>query len=121
MQEDDIVAVSAWLVEQGLAGASEPDLLHGFCQRCRLAGLDLSRAMALVDTLHPVWEGRAFHWRDDGITQAPMTEYGRTDQGGGGELAAQRVQPHPGQRRQRPPAPPRTRGSLRFPQPRRFP
>jgi len=81
MQEDDIVAVSAWLVEQGLAGASEPDLLHGFCQRCRLAGLDLSRAMALVDTLHPVWEGRAFHWRDDGVTQAPVTEYGRTDQG----------------------------------------
>jgi len=81
MQEDDIVAVSAWLVEQGLAGASEPDLLHGFCQRCRDTGLDLSRAIALVDTLHPVWEGRAFHWRQGGVTQAPMTEYGRTNMG----------------------------------------
>ncbi len=35
MEENDIVAVSAWLVEQGLAGTSEPDLLHGFCLRCR--------------------------------------------------------------------------------------
>ncbi len=81
MQDRDIDAISAWLVERGLAGASEPELLQGFCHRCGEAGLELSRALALIDTLHPVYEGRAFHWRDDDVATAPMTEYGRTDKG----------------------------------------
>ena len=62
-------------------GRRSPDLLQGFCKRCSEAGLDLSRALALIDTLHPVYEGRAFHWRNDGVATLAMTEYGRTDQG----------------------------------------
>lgn len=81
MRDRDIADISAWIVERGLAGLPEPDLLQGFCERCREAGLDLSRALALVDTLHPVYEGRAFHWRDDGVGQPPTGEYGRTDVG----------------------------------------
>ena len=50
-------------------GASEPDLLHGFCLRCREAGLDLSRALTIIDTLHPVYEGRVFRWRNDGVAE----------------------------------------------------
>ncbi len=81
MQDSDITALSGWLAEQGLAGASEPDLISGFCHGCREAGLDLSRAIAIVDTLHPVFEGRAFPWRGDGVPHEPMVEYGRTNEG----------------------------------------
>ncbi len=81
MLDRDIVAISAWLVERGLADASETDLMHGFCTRCEAAGLAISRGLALVDTLHPVYEGRAFHWRNDGTAETSMGEYGRTDVG----------------------------------------
>ena len=81
MNEPDMQAIAAWLVERGLAGASEPDLLHGFCARCRAAGMDLSRALAIVDTLHPVHEGRAFPWRSDGVEGPTVLEYGRTTEG----------------------------------------
>lgn len=81
MQDRDIAAIEAWLVESGLAGASETELMHGFCSRLHAAGLALSRALTLVDTLHPVYEGRAFHWRHDGVGVTSMGEYGRTDVG----------------------------------------
>ena len=63
MDDKDVESASAWLVARGLAGDSELALLHGFCERCLDAGLELSRGMALIDTLHPVHEGRVFHWR----------------------------------------------------------
>ena len=85
MQERDVQAVSTWLIEAGLAGLSETDMLHGFCHRCCEAGLEVSRGLALVDTLHPVYEGRAFHWRNDGTDWTPVTEYGRTDTGAAAE------------------------------------
>lgn len=58
MRDRDITAITAWLVERGLAGASETELMHGFCARCGEAGLALSRGLMLADTLHPVHEGR---------------------------------------------------------------
>jgi len=68
----------AWIVEAGLSGQREIDLLQGFCERAVAAGLPLTRAVIGVDTLHPVLEGRVFEWhRDAGApTQA---EYGRLD------------------------------------------
>ena len=73
MNENDVEQIAAWLVERGLAGASETELLHGLCERCCQAGLPLSRTMALVDTLHPVYEGRAFRWRNDGVEEVPLS------------------------------------------------
>src|SRR5688572_8309648 len=58
MKNADKDRIGAWLVERGLAGASETELLHGFCARCNEAGLDFSRAVAIIDTLHPTFEGR---------------------------------------------------------------
>jgi adenylate cyclase len=40
----------------------------------------LARAVVLVDTLHPIYEGRAFRW-NRGTDQAEMLEYGRTREG----------------------------------------
>jgi adenylate cyclase len=53
-----------WLVGQGLTGLPENDLIRGFCERCRTAGLDVSRASVFIDTLHPIFEGRGFRWND---------------------------------------------------------
>ena len=80
MRDGDIAAISTWLVERGLGGASEAELVTGFCRRCTHAGLVLSRGLVLVDTLHPIYEGRAFHWQDDGDGTVE-NPYGRTDTG----------------------------------------
>ncbi|KRB51945.1 adenylate cyclase [Rhizobium sp. Root708] len=77
MEQSDIGTVAAWLTEQGLKGASESELLTGFCQICREFGLRLDRGMALMDTLHPVHEGRAFRWDSEQAIE-PEFEYGPT-------------------------------------------
>ncbi len=74
--------LTAWITEAGLAGKSETALLDGFCRRAVAAGLPLARAMVIIDTLHPVHEGRVARWRregDEGHTE--LIEYGPTDEG----------------------------------------
>jgi adenylate cyclase len=70
-----------WLVSQGLEGLPENDLIRGFCERCRAGGLDLSRALVFIDTLHPIFEGRGFRWNDTATNESDAFEYGSTDQG----------------------------------------
>jgi adenylate cyclase len=67
-----------WLVSQGLTGLPENDLLRGFCERCRQCGLDLSRSMVFIDTLHPIFEGRGFRWNDAETNESDRFEYGAT-------------------------------------------
>ena len=55
--------------------------MRGFCEECRSIGMDLSTAVAVIDTLHPVYEGRAFLWRADGTQDNPLVEYGSTAEG----------------------------------------
>jgi len=81
MKDSDIVRIATWVVKSGLTGLPEKDLLHGFCERCRDAGLDLARAQAFIDTLHPTYEGRGFRWRNDGVEESSIFDYGRTNQG----------------------------------------
>jgi adenylate cyclase len=81
MENGDLDRIEAWLVAAGLDGKAENKLLNGFCERCRAAGLALSRAIAFIDTLHPIYEGRGFRWRDDGTDERPVFEYGRTNEG----------------------------------------
>ena len=64
-QDDGIDALNAWLAEAGLRGESEAALLSGFCERAVAAGLPISRALMLIDTLHPVYEGRVVRWGHD--------------------------------------------------------
>jgi adenylate cyclase len=70
-----------WLVSQGLESLPENDLIRGFCERCRAEGLDVSRAMVFIDTLHPIFEGRGFRWNDTATNESDAFEYGSTDQG----------------------------------------
>lgn len=80
MDERRIASIAASITEAGLAGVAELDLLRGFCERVVAAGLPLSRATVIIDTLHPVHEGRAFRWGADQPGGA-MLEYGRTSEG----------------------------------------
>jgi adenylate cyclase len=63
MNEASFTELSAWLTQAGLTGTSESGIVSGFCERCVAAGLPLARAQVLIDTLHPVHEGRLFRWR----------------------------------------------------------
>ena len=71
-----------WIVRRGLDGLDEGELLREFCEKCREAGLMLSRALSFIDTLHPVHEGRIYRWRDDSVEEEAAMDYARTDQGG---------------------------------------
>jgi adenylate cyclase len=64
-----------WLVSQGLTGLPEPDLIRGFCERCCASGLELSRGLAFIDTLHPIYEGRGFRWNDRPSNEGDTFEY----------------------------------------------
>lgn len=80
--EDGIDALNAWLANAGLRGEPEDALVRGFCERAVAAGLPISRALVLIDTLHPVYEGRVVRWGHD-PSQPVVHEYGRTALPGG--------------------------------------
>ena len=72
---DDMI----WLTGEGLRR------LRGFCERCRAAGMPLSRAIVFIDTLHPIFEGRGFRWNDGESNEADIFEYGSTSTGEAGQ------------------------------------
>ena len=76
--------LAAWTAEAGLEGLTEAELLSGFCTRAVADGLPLARAAVIIDTLHPVYEGRVFTWQRD-QAEIKVVEYGRSDEGEAGE------------------------------------
>jgi adenylate cyclase len=74
-------AIAEWIIAAGLAGKSETVMLAEFCRRGIAAGLALARAAVIIDTLHPVHEGRAFRWRREDEGDAELIEYGPTSEG----------------------------------------
>jgi adenylate cyclase len=86
MRNQDIENIGAWIIERGLRGDTETALLQGFCQRCLSAGLELAQALLMVDTLHPIYEGRTFSWKKDSIDDPKSTEYESSRGGDGARL-----------------------------------
>jgi adenylate cyclase len=80
MTEAEIAELASWVAEAGLIGCSETALVTGFCQRAIAFGVPLARAILLIDTLHPIYEGRAFRWGRD-KAEATLSEYGPTTEG----------------------------------------
>ncbi len=62
----DTANISAWLVKEGLRGATQTALLQGFCERLVAAGIPLQRAHAAQRALHPVFGSVGFDWHRDG-------------------------------------------------------
>jgi adenylate cyclase len=77
MNDAQLAELAAWITEAGLAGRSETTTLSGFCARAVAFGLPLARANVVIDTLHPVYEGRAFTWKRQ-QEETALSEYGRT-------------------------------------------
>jgi adenylate cyclase len=81
VESSSIAEIASWVVERGLAGASETDLLDSFCARCRQAGIGLAHGLVIIDTLHPTYEGRAFWWDLTQTNENRVVEYGPTNEG----------------------------------------
>lgn len=81
MNQSAFEEIAAWVTKAGLIGRTESELMAGFCRRLLDAGIPLARAMVILDTLHPVYEGRAFRWRADQSDAAEAVDYGRTNEG----------------------------------------
>jgi adenylate cyclase len=73
--------LAEWVTQAGLVGRTEGELMAGFCRRIADAGVPLARALVVLDTLHPIYEGRAFRWRVDAPETAEVLDYGRTNEG----------------------------------------
>lgn len=73
--------IAEWVTAAGLAGKGEAVLLEGFCRKVLAAGMPVARAAVIIDTLHPIHEGRAFRWNRDNGEGAETIEYGPTNSG----------------------------------------
>ena len=93
MDSQSIDALNDWLVERGLAGDNEVELLHGFANRCVAAGLPLTRGVAIIDTLHPIYEGRVFYWARDRTLETVVSEYGPSGDGESWPIGAESFLP----------------------------
>src|SRR5216683_6012951 len=81
MDEMGFSELAGWVTEAGLTGRTETELMAGFCRRLTEAGIPLARAIVILDTLHPVYEGRAIRWRADMPEAVEAIDYGRTSEG----------------------------------------
>jgi adenylate cyclase len=80
MDEQLTTDLADWVTKAGLKGYSETVLLSGFCERVVATGIPLAKALLIVDTLHPIHEGRVFRWQL-GSHESTLQEYGRTTEG----------------------------------------
>lgn len=60
--ETSIVALSSWLVAQGLEGTAREELLTGYCEKLISLGLPLYRLHVAQRALHPRFGGIGFEW-----------------------------------------------------------
>ncbi len=81
MDQSAFEALAGWVTKAGLIGRTESELMAGFCRRIFDAGVPLTRAMVILDTLHPIYEGRVFRWRVDMPEDVEAVDYGRTTEG----------------------------------------
>jgi adenylate cyclase len=73
--------IAAWVTKAGLIGRSESELMAGFCRRLVDGGTPVARALVILDTLHPIYEGRVLRWRADRPAEVEAFDYGRSSEG----------------------------------------
>ena len=66
MEAEKTNQIARWLVNEGLRGTPEKELIEGFCEKLGEAGFPLMRGSVIQRTLHPVIAGHGFEWNDDG-------------------------------------------------------
>jgi adenylate cyclase len=70
----------AWIVDVGLAGRTEQEIVSGFCERACAAGLPIDRVSVFVDTLHPSYAAQMFPWHRGTVRNIPV-RYDRVAEG----------------------------------------
>lgn len=67
---DQAIPLVNWLMDKGLQGASQQDLLNGYCRRLTEMGVPLFRFYLAQRAFHPHFGGIGFSWTcDAGISQ----------------------------------------------------
>ncbi|GAB4532966.1 MAG: hypothetical protein Tsb0024_02140 [Ruegeria sp.] len=56
---DDLIG---WLLDRGLEGAEQSEILEGYCLRLVDAGVPLMRFHAAQSAYHPTYGGTGFNW-----------------------------------------------------------
>lgn len=80
MKDSQVDSLVTWITEAGLSGLGESAILTGLCERLLALGVPLARANVVIDTLHPVYQGRAFTWKREKM-ETMLSEFGRSDEG----------------------------------------
>jgi len=75
MDDGQLAEIAAWATNVGLAGQNEAAMVNEFCERLVALGMPLARGRVFINTLHPVYAGRAYFWQA-GKGQKIATEYG---------------------------------------------
>jgi adenylate cyclase len=75
-----------WIIERGLRGDPEGKLLQEFCEKCCGADLSIAQGVMMVDTLHPIYEGRLFSWKKDSPESLTSSEYESSQEGDRAQL-----------------------------------
>lgn len=66
-------AISDWLIQQGLEGTSQEDLLEGYCEKLLSASIPIQRLHVAQRALHPQFGSIGFDWwKDEGVAREPI-------------------------------------------------
>lgn len=65
--DQDIQAISDWIIGHAIEGHDLADTLDTFCERARAAGLPVARVHVAMTTLHPMFEARSMRWNEAGV------------------------------------------------------
>ncbi len=70
MSQREFTDISDWIIESGLVGRRETEIIDGVCQRLDAAGTKVMRVQIGQRILHPVYAGMGFLWeRGQGAVQ----------------------------------------------------
>jgi adenylate cyclase len=62
LSERDLTEISDWIIESGLIGLDETEIIDGVCQRLNASGTKVMRAQVGQRVLHPIYAGVGFRW-----------------------------------------------------------
>lgn len=78
LDDPDATSVKAWLLDEALSGASQHELLQGYCRRLVDLDIPLVRFHLAQRAFHPQYGGLGFNWtRKDGLSH---DQYGHQNQ-----------------------------------------
>ena len=63
MDDAQFAEIAEWISNAELAGQDEAAMVTAFCERLVAFGLPLARGRVSINTLHPVYAGRAYFWQ----------------------------------------------------------